>query len=154
MQTGETSTLPTAYCGIRCTEQKLCEIDSGRVMVLVAKEDIRRITLRYGTQAPHPMLQVIMGVILIGLGYFPALHFIHWLQHGGVFFTLEGWIMPLVVAGAWAIISALKRGYFLEIEQDQGTKRLAFGKKPEPVELERFVGEVERWCGVRVSRGG
>ena len=122
-----TTPIPLAeYCGIRCTERSLCEIDSGKVMVTVPRQDITRITLRYGTQAPHPVIQVVMGLLLTGLGYFPIAHLIDWLRHGGAFLTLEAWIVPFPVVGILTVIGAFKRGYFLLVDERQGSKRLSF----------------------------
>jgi hypothetical protein len=142
----------TECAGIHCTERDLSEIDSGKIMVTVSKEDVRRITLCYGIQAPNPTAQIIMGLLLMGTGYFPILHLIHWIQHGGVFLTLESWIIPFVVAGAWVFVSAFKRGFFLDVEENQGRKRLAFRHNPDPNELDSFVGTVEQCFGLKISR--
>ena len=139
-------------CGIRCSEQNLSEIDTGKIMVTVPRQEVRRITLRHGTQAPHPVLQFVMGLALIGPGYFPARHLVHWLRHGGTFLSDELWIIPFVVAGVWMAFSAFSRGYFLEVELQQGSKRLAFDHEPAFTELEKFLGNVEKCYGLAIVR--
>lgn len=140
------------YCGIRVTDKSLSEIDSGRIMVIVDKQAIRNITLRYGFQAMHPAPQIIVGWALILLGYFPLLHFIHWAQHGGVFIDLEAWIIPFAAIGGWLVYSATKRGYFLEVGQDKGTKRLTFSGKPNPGDLGAFLTTIEQDYGLKIER--
>jgi hypothetical protein len=139
-------------CGIRCTEQSLCEIEGGSVMVTVAPKDVRRVRLRHGVQAPHPLLQVVMGVLLIGFGYFPATHFVHFVRHGGVFFEVEALIIPLVFLRARLVARALKRGHFLEVEEATGVKRLLFQRTPSPRILDGFLADVERCYGFKIER--
>jgi hypothetical protein len=140
-------------CGLRCINGSLSEIDSARVMVAVPCQSVQRIALRYGLQAPHPIRQSIVGAILLGLGCFPLMHLIHGLRHGGVFIDLEAWLIPLPVAGGWALAGALKRGLYLEVHQRHGsTCRLAFDRDPEPEALQQLLASIERSCGVAVAR--
>jgi hypothetical protein len=140
-------------CGIRCTEQNLCEIDSGKIMVLVPRQGIRRITLRYGFQAPHPILQIGAGCILLAFGYFPILHLVNWMRHGGELLAdAVAFLLPVVVVGIVLIISAFKCGYFLEVEQPNGNSRLAFRGRPNSQKLEEFLAAVERRYNLRISR--
>ena len=144
--------LPANCCGIRLTEQNLSEIDSGRIMVTVSKQDIQRIVLRHGVQAPHPATQLIAGIVLISLGYFPIRHLAYWFQHGGVYFDYEAWIIALVIAGMFMVRGASKKGYFLDVELSQGHKRLAFQKNPDAKDLDIFVGLIEQCYGLTISR--
>ena len=77
---------------------------------------------------------------------------IHWLQHGGTLFTLEIWVIAFASIGVWLIFTAFRRGVFLEVETVQGTKRLAFQKRPEAAMLDAFVKLVEQRYGTRVEK--
>jgi len=140
-------------CGIRCTDQNLCEIDSGKIMVVVAKQNIRRITLRHGFQALHPVLQTIAGCVLVAFGYFPILHLLNWMRHGGgILAHAVAWCLPVVVIGIALILSAFKRGYFLDIEQPNGNSRLAFRRRPDDQKLDEFLATVEHRYNLKISR--
>ena len=64
---------PIECCGVRCTERELTEVEGGRVMVRVGRDDVQRVRLRHGIQAPHPLLQVGMGLALTALNSRPRL---------------------------------------------------------------------------------
>ena len=146
------STLPVTCCGIRLTQQNLSEIDSGRIMVTIAREDIRRVTLRHGIQASHPIIQLFAGIILSGLGYFPIRHFVHWFQHGGFYFDVEALILVPVVAGLFLVVGAFKKGYFLEVELPRANKRLSFERNPDPTELQNLIRLIEEHYTLKVLR--
>ncbi len=152
LQDAKDSRLPVECCGIRCSEQNLAEIDSGRIMVIITKAGIQRITLRYGLQAPHPIRQTLIGVVLTAFGYYPALYLLRWVQRGGVLLSSVLWIVPIVVIGIATIFGAFKRGHFLHVEGRQGDKRLAFRRKPDPRELEIFLAAVESSYRLEISR--
>lgn len=140
-------------CSLRCANGSLYEMNSGRVMVAAPCYSIRRIALRHGRQAPHPIRQSIAGVILLAAAVFPLMHLIHWLRHGGVFIDVEAWLLPVPVVGGWALFSAMKRGFYLEIEQNDGKRlRLAFAPDPDPKALDDFLAFVEQACALKVSR--
>ena len=117
---------PIECCGIRCTEGALSEIEANRVVITVPKKDIVRITLRHGVQAPNPTIQILFGLALASVGYFPLRSLIYWMQHGGILLWTEQLIMVVAGLGVWTTFEALKRGYFLEIQLAKGFKRLAF----------------------------
>jgi hypothetical protein len=150
----ENAAVSTECCGVRCTPQGLAEVDSGSVVVQVQKDDVQALTLRHGLQAPHPVLQVLMGCALVALGYLPAAHLVQWFRRGGTFFTIEAFVIPFVFLGMSMVVSALRCGHFLEVEQRNDRKRLAFRPRPDPDDLERFVEEAERCLGLKITRRG
>jgi hypothetical protein len=138
--------------GIRCSEKSLSEMDGRKIAVSVFRPDIRKITYRHGVLAPHPLLQILAGIILIATGYFPAEHIFRWLQNGGTLFGEELLIFIFAGIGVYLILTARRRGYFLDIELPKGRERLAFKGEPNPNELEAFFSAVEQCHGVKVLR--
>lgn len=148
-----TATNPaTECCGVICDDARLVEIEDGSVAVSIPRQDVKRIGLRDGILAPHPIIQTIFGLALASLAYFPVRHLIHWLQHGGTLFTFEIWVIAFASIGAWLVVTALRRGVFFEVETAQGTKRLAFQKRPEAAALDAFVKSIEQRYGMRVEK--
>jgi hypothetical protein len=93
-----------------------------------------------------------MGILLIGFGYFPAAHFVHFVRHGGVLFEVEALIIPLVFLGARLVARALKRGYFLEVEEATGVKRPLSQRTPSPRMMDEFLADIECCYGFKIER--
>ena len=127
-------------------------MEGGSVVIEVARDDVQRVTLRHGLQAPHPLLQILMGCALVAAGYFPAAHLIHWFRHGGTFFTFEAFVIPFAFLGLSMVVTALRSGYYLDVEERQGRKRLLFRPEPNAGDLQRFADDAERCLGLRITR--
>lgn len=138
--------------GIRCDDARLAEIENGRVIVSVYREDLTHIALQDGILAPRPILQTILGFGLAALGYYPARHLIEWLQQGGRIFTVELWLIVFALVGLWLMFTAFRRGVFLEVGTVHGIKRLPFRKHPEAAALDGFVTSIEQRYGIPVLR--
>src|SRR5215204_1734893 len=138
--------------GVVCEEQRLREIEDGQVMVSVDRPDIQRIALKKGLVAPHPVLQSGMGLLLLLPGYFVIAHLVNWARHGGTFFTAEAFVAPLVAAGIWMLITAFRRGMFLEVDATGARKRFVFRRGTGAAEIERFAATIEHHYRLRVSR--
>jgi hypothetical protein len=139
--------------GVRCTATSLVEIDRQRVVVSVQRAVARRVTLQHGFQAPSPVLQIVLGAALAGVGYWPLRHTIRWFRYGGTFVSAEAGLLAFAFVGAWLMVSALRRGYFISVDTDQGRKRLFLRGAIPPGELEAFRLGVERLWGMNVRMG-
>lgn len=137
--------------GVRCTPAALSEIDGPRVVVSVPRTSARGVTLRHGFQAPSPVLQILLGSALAALGYWPARHLVHWFRHGGTFVSVEAGGIAFAFLGVWMIVTALRRGYFLSVETEQGRKRLEMRGPVSPGELEAFRRGVARVWGMEIQ---
>jgi hypothetical protein len=140
-----------ACAGIQCDGKSLREIDSGRVMVLLPRADIRRIILRHGSPAQHPVIQVIAGFVLLAIGLFPALHLLHWMRYGGTIILEENLLFLFPVLGIWFIYGGFVRRHFLEVEIPIGNKKLQFQGKPQLREIRSFLKAAENRFGYKVE---
>ena len=146
------STTSATYCGVRCEPRRLAEVESGRVMVAMDRAEIRGISSGHSVQAQHPVRQSIVGLVWFSITYFPAKHVLYWFRHGGVLFSTEIWMVTFGGIGLYMVISALRRGYYLDVELERGKRRLAFGRDATAQGAEDFVQSVERLYGLRVER--
>ena len=144
----------SAIClgGISFTESAVTEVESGQVMVCVARLDARRISLRYASRAQRPLVQFIMGAVLLGMGFIPLQNLHGWVSHGGMIFYFALLLFGLPVVGAWLIFESFSRGYFLDIEQSSGSKKLLFHGKVGPEQIEEFLKAAENQMGYRIDR--
>jgi hypothetical protein len=68
-----TSQQSLAFAGIDCNAERLRELEGNRVMVLIPRTEVRRITLCYGSPAQHPITQIFAGFIMLAMGALPTL---------------------------------------------------------------------------------
>lgn len=94
------------YGNICLTNDALCETDRAQVLVSVPRERIRSVTLRNGIKVAHPILQILMGLVLVAIGGLPVVHVFRWATTGGTFVILEAAAAPLAFLGVWQIASA------------------------------------------------
>lgn len=139
-------------CGVNCDDNQLFEREAGCVVITVPRRDIKQLTLCDGLLAPHPNLQIMLGLLLASLAYLPIRHLIPWFRDGGIFFTIELGIIAIALIGVWLVISAFRRGLFLEAETESGVRRLQFDRHPAPSELESFLKAVERRYSLRIGK--
>jgi hypothetical protein len=147
-------TQQSAICvgGISFSESAVTEVESGKVMVSIARTDVRRISLRHASRAQRPLVQIVMGAVLVGVGLIPLRHLIDWMSRGGVIFEFELLLFGLPVVGVWLIFESLSRGYFLDVEQSSGSKKMLFHGKISPEQIEEFLKAAEDRMGYRIDR--
>lgn len=142
-----------AQCGNIClTADALGETDRAQVLVSVPKKKIRSVTLRNGFKVAHPILQILMGLVLVAIGGLPVLHVFRWATTGGTFVILEAAAAPLAILGVWQIASAVVPGYFLQLQLDDASRKLAFGGGCIRPAIEAFLASVEHRWNISVDR--
>ena len=68
------------YCGIGITEDEISEIQDGRKVVSIKKNDIRRIQFQKAIAEERPLLLTIFGIILMIPGFIASKVFLLWLS--------------------------------------------------------------------------
>lgn len=148
MQSNSTSPQLPDLGGIRCTRENLYELEGDRIMISVARNEVRRIELRYGVRAPHPILQLIAGAALFGVGIVGLGIFGVALQRGGRLAGTAALTIPFGVVGVGLVVGAFRRGYSLEVELLEGRKRMHFNAKVSPEQMKNFISAIERQWGL------
>ena len=97
-------------------------IESGRVVLTVYRNDIRRIILRRGWQAQHPIIQIVVGGLLLAPGVILLL--VAFSADGAMVLRTLGGGVFLVILGGWLLFEGLRRGHFLLVETTMGWKKL------------------------------
>ena len=140
------------FAGVRFGADEVVEMDGQQVMVRVRKSEIERMALRHGFYSAHPILQVVVGIVLAGIGVLPTMHLIHWLANGGTFHTVEAFVVAFIFLGPWLVYDAAQRGPHLDVRTAAGRKRLILDRNVDPETLERFLTAVEERFGYQVER--
>ena len=138
--------------GVVCDERHIVEVAGGRTMSAVDRTDIQRMALRHGIVSPHPVRQFLLGSALVALAYFPTAHLVHWALHGGSILSQEVWCIPFAFIGFWIVATAMRCGWFLEIESTKRRKHIAFARTADLASIEDFIAQVQRAYGTQIER--
>lgn len=142
----------TLVCsGVRFTKKSVAQLDGTRVSVSIARDSIRQMSLRYGFQSERPLLQVLFGSILCLVGLWPVIHITNWLIFGGVFLALETLLIFFLIFGIWGIYTGVRRGYYLLVEMDRDTRKLAFSSPVAREDIEAFLAEARTAFGYDIA---
>jgi hypothetical protein len=131
-----TSTNQVSYLNIMISEKGLSEFSHGKRLIFIPKEQVQSIEIKFGTRAERPLMQMILGVLLAGLGIV------------GFSFVLTGglrglrWGLGFIVfggLGVFCLYEALKKGYYLQIISTNDTRKLVFSGAVQKAELSQFL---------------
>lgn len=139
------------YGGIQITADRLMETDGGRVMVLVPRDEVRNILLRYGFRSRHPIAQLVIGIVLALTAVIPIAHLIDWSVNGGTFFEAELGLIVLAVIGVYLILDAPRRGYALEVTSTKGKYSLDFPKGSDAAQVRAVADAARQRFGYEIS---
>ena len=143
--------MPLQCSGIACIEEEICELDHGGVRVSVRIEEVRRITLGYGHQTLHPRAQNIIGLICLALGAWGIFHLLHWLIFGAALNLFQAVLLLFGFLGVALIVTARRRGLYLDIDSTKGLHRFAFHGTPSPQELNKFLDTLDQHVAVPIN---
>lgn len=105
----------------------------------VLKKDIREITLKYGFQSERPIMQVLFGLVLIGLGMYFIIHFLLIASFERIIYDV-GCLSPLLIpVGGWFLADGLKKRLYFEISLGNDQRKFPLDKNPDRGELRNFI---------------
>jgi hypothetical protein len=139
------------YCGIACIDESICEVDYGNVSTRVPIPEVRRVTVGFGYQSPHPILLTAMGGILLVPGAWAVFHFIHWAIFRGAIVWYEAGLIAFALAAIWLLAAARRRGFYLDVESVKGKRRLAFSEPPVREGLISFLETLDQHVAVPIQ---
>ncbi len=124
---------------MRVTEEGMAELDGRRVRCSVPRETLREVSLEFGTLAERPIRQLGMSLIFIYLGLFPFRNLLNgqlWVMH-----PVEWAMIGFLMVGVTAAYGASRKGLYLSVKTDNGSRKLPFRKRPTDRQLDQFVAE-------------
>jgi hypothetical protein len=125
-----------SYLNIVVSEKGLSEFSHGKRIIFVPKEQIQNIEIKFGFRAERPLVQMILGLLLVGLGLV------------GLFFIISGglaelrWGIGFIVFGSlgvFCLYEVLKKGYYLHVILPNDARKLAIKGVIEKTELSKFI---------------
>lgn len=125
------------------------KIEKDNQVFTVRREEIRQITLCYGTDSDHPFCQYFLGFILLFLGLFGLIvTFLAAAGGGNVTPAAPGrLVIPVLPVILWImtgigfrlLLGIFRAQYHLSIDTDTGTHRFFFEKGAGVMEIRQFI---------------
>ncbi len=146
---------------MRISGAGISEIEDGKIVASVPREQIRRIRLSHLTSTRHPFIRFLLGFsfVSVGLIFGIAAFFVHEedpaiTQTGS--YAVE---VPLVLIGLWLMVglglwllAGVFRGkYILLVDTDAGTRRICFDKSTGIGEIQCFMEKAEQEFGYEIE---
>ena len=122
------STTPTnqlSYLNIVLSEKGVSEFSHGQRMIFVPKEQIQRIEIKFGSRAERPLVQIILGLLLVGLGFVE----LRW----GIGFILFGGL------GVFCLYEVIRKGYYLHVISSNDARKVVIKGAIQKTELAKFI---------------
>jgi hypothetical protein len=128
-----------SYLNIQVSEKGLSEFSGGRRVIFIPKEQIQNIEIRFGSSAERPLLQLITGLLLLGLGIAGVSMILAsgWrgLRWGAGFIVFGGF-------GVWFLHETFKKNHFFKVVCHNDKRKLVFRGKLEKTEFSKFIKDV------------
>ncbi len=133
------------------TPVRVLHLEDGHIVKSIKKASIQRITVKNGFQAPHPIVQSSMGLVVSLVGLFPILHIAFVVIFGGMFWGHEAFLAAALLLGPWLLYDAFKRGYSLRVKFHRGSESWPFTGNPTAEEMTQFLNVARQRYGYEVS---
>jgi hypothetical protein len=128
------------YLGVRFSLEGMANMHGARTVLSISKQDLRRIRLEYGVPGERWWLELLIGLVLLGVVGLQGLSFLSWLVFGGKMYDVC-FVIPLICAGAggWLVWDAVRKQWYLAVETDQKVCKVSFDENPKIAELSAFL---------------
>ncbi|MGA9778748.1 MAG: hypothetical protein WBS33_10810 [Verrucomicrobiia bacterium] len=118
------------------SEKGVSEFGHGQRLIFVPKEQIQRIEVKFGSQAERPLVQIILGLLLVGLGFVG----LSLLISGG--FVELRWGIGFILfggLGVFCLYEVLRKGYYLHVISSSDTRKLVIKGAISKTEFSKFI---------------
>jgi hypothetical protein len=128
------------YLNIEISENGLSEFSGNRRIIFIPKAEIQSVKVRFGSSAERPVVQVIAGLLLLGLGIAGAAM----VMASGMRGVLRGlrWGLGFMVFGAfgvWFLHETFKKTHYLHVTSHKDSRKLVFRGEFKDAELNQFL---------------
>jgi len=133
------------YNGVRFWPDRIELLGAGSPIASEKKENVRCITARHMFQAERPLLQLIIGGVLLSFLVALIYNVALWLLFGGKMYASTLYLMVIPGGlGGYLVWQALKRGPLLLVELDHSQRKFPFNQKVDQDTLVRFLNEASK----------
>jgi hypothetical protein len=145
--------------GVEVSASGIRQWSSNRISNIIARDQIRQITLCSGTDVKYPFCQYVLGLALFSIGLLGlAVSLLEVIGRGyivqvqsnpGVIMLPLTPLGLLFIAGIgfWVLASIFSVKYFFMIETQKGAHKISFGKPTDVEEIRRFIWKMKMSFG-------
>jgi hypothetical protein len=127
-----------SFSDVEVSERGVSQLSHGKRTIFIPKEQIKSIEIRFGSRAERPLIQTILGALLVGLGVAGVVILISAGYAGlrwGVGFLIFGGL------GGFCLYEVLRKGYYLKVMFSNDARKLLFNGAVSRPELSSFIKE-------------
>jgi hypothetical protein len=146
---------------VKITGSGMSQVDGGKIVITVPKEEIRGVRLSHDSQSRHPFLRFFAGFILVATGLI-LLTAAFFIAEGGVYllqlqsYTLGIPIIPVVLwlmvgGGLWLLVGVFRGRYNLLLDTVQGSRKIFFSASADICEIGRFIKRANEELGYDID---
>jgi len=128
------------FHNIEFSPEGIALLSQNSKLLFAAKKDITKITLKYGFQSERPIVEIIFGIIIFGLGAYFILNFILKAIIYRTVYVEELLSLFLLPIGGWFFMDGFRKRLYFEVTLDNDKRKFPLGKNPDKNELQKFIG--------------
>jgi hypothetical protein len=139
---------------VRFSAERIEALDRGHPVIRVARREIDQVALQRGFQAARPLVQLAIGGAFLGVGGSVVVNLLVKLffEGGWVAPKLEGLLIALIPVGGWLVVTALRRGYYLDVRSRRGRDKIPFARELPRADIEAFLLRAEHTYGYVIRK--
>jgi hypothetical protein len=108
-------------------------------LLFVAKEQVRKVTLKYGFQSERPVAEIVFGIFVIGLGIYFFVNFLLTILVHGIIYLDDLLSLFLLPIGGWFVVDGFRKRLYFEVDLDNDKRKFPLAKNPDKSELQKFI---------------
>ena len=142
------------YAGVRLSREKIELRSGGSTIAMVPRQSVRRVSMAYGYTSERPLVQGILGGLLLAASLDPLALIASRLLAGGKLYVETIMIALILIAvGGWLLFNTLRKGPYFRVELEHGQRKFPLAKNVDATTL-RTLASAAAAMGYVVDLGG
>jgi protein-S-isoprenylcysteine O-methyltransferase Ste14 len=130
-----------SYLNLAISEKGLSEFSGGRRIIFVPKDEVQIIEIKFGSSAERPLIQTIVGLMLVALGCVGLSMILSSGMRGlrwGLGFLLFGGF------GIWFLHETFKKNHYLWVICRNDRRKLVFRGAFQEADFSKFINDATK----------
>jgi hypothetical protein len=127
------------YQTVEFSNRGVTLFDGQSKLLFVDKIDIRQITLKFGLQSERPVVEIVFGIFVVGLGIYFFTKFLLEILVNRIAYVDDVLSLLLLPVGGWFVFDGFRKRLYFEVGLENDTRKFPLGKKPDMAEMKKFV---------------
>jgi hypothetical protein len=129
------------YMGVEISRVSVAKVAGARTEWSIPRHEIYELRIQYGYPGERRLLQLALGTLLLGGAAWLMLQELFWFLGGGevVFVRFFVIFVVLLGIGGWLVRDATLAQWYIEVETQEKTRKLAFDEKIDDAHLSMLL---------------